>query len=409
MIKSKTQYYLKQVNRLLLLMLFAFPILPLKIAVVLILIFSFSTILNYFLVQRVELKFSYLLLLTLSFPLLYFINYLVYPQSHAAWFEFEKRISLLAMPLIFSITWVDVKKSTLFGVYNVSVLLLSSGVLVYLFVFGINQGFFSGGLSYAIRSTVELISSIHPTYFSFFAGFSFYLVLSNLLKQKFRPLNFLLRILQLFVLAAILVLLASRIFFLSSLLIIPYIIIRSRLIIIYKAGMISFFVLSLALSVIFIPGLRQRSSELEIKNFKIPGNSEINSTNLRLGIYHCSFELLKENFIWGVGTAKLQQKLNNCYESIHVDELHENNYNTHDEYLNIWLGLGLAGLMLFLAILILSFKRSLLNEEHLLFLLLFSIFCLTENLLARQYGNFLFVVFNYYFLFSKNQSLKTIG
>ena len=403
---TKYKYYLKLINIYLLIMLFAFPIFPLKLSVIVILTFSFSSIINYFFVENVKLKFNYLLLFSIIFPLLYFINYLLYPESFDAWFEFEKRIALFGMPIIFGVTQIDINKSKLFFAYNLSVIILCLVVLIHLLFFDINETYFIGGLSYALRTTIEEQTTIHPTYFSLFTGFSFYIILNNLVKNEFLPIKFLLNIINLLILVVLLILLASKIFFLSTLLIIPLIIFKSRLKTLFKVGVICFFYLLFTLSMIFIPSLNQRLSELNFNKIEVPKNNDINSTNLRFGIYHCSFELLKNNFIWGIGTAKLQQELNKCYTSINITELLNKNYNTHNEYLNVWLSLGVFGILVFLSILILSFKKSKMNDEHYLFMFLFCIFCLTENLLSRQHGVFMFVIFNYYFLFPKTKQVK---
>lgn len=406
MIKHNSKYHLQQINIFLLLLLFAFPILPLKVSVIVVLALSFSSIINYFFVEKVKFNFNFILLLTLIFPLLYFIEYLLNKESFHAWFEFEKRIALLAMPLLFSITQVNIKKSKLFFAYNLSVIVLAIGVFLYLLIVGINQSHLVGSLSYAVRTSIEELTSIHPTYFSFFVGFSFYLIFNNLLKNKFLWVKFLLNLIHLFVLGILLILLASKIFFISTLVIIPIIVIKSRLQIIYRIGIICFFFTLLTFSVIFMPVLNERMSELNFSKIEIPTNDEINSTNLRFGIYHCSIELLKNNPFLGVGTANLQQELNKCYDSLNISALNTRVYNTHNEYINIWLGIGLIGLLVFLSILFISFKKSLTNDEHLIFLLLFCILCFTENLLSRQHGVFMFVIFNYYFVFSKSKQVK---
>jgi len=406
MTKSKSKYYLQQINLFLLLMLFAFPIIPLRYSGILMIVFGLSCFINYFFVNRLKYKFDYVLIITLIFPLLYLTNYFLNPESFDSWFAFEKRISLFVMPILFSFTVINIKRHKLFLAYNLSVLVLSAGVLIYLLFFGINEEHLVGGQFYAIRTTIEEITLIHPTYFSLFVGFSFYIILNTLIKSKYHLLNSTLKLLHLFVLLIALILLASKMFFLSTFVIIPIIIIKSKLKTIYRIGMICFFYLLIILSVIFVPNLNQRLSELDFSKIEIPKNNEINSTNLRFGIYHCSIELLKENYILGLGTAKLQQELNNCYKSINVNELHKINYNTHNEYINIWLGLGLFGLLVFLLILFFSFRKSLANDEHFIFLLLFCIFCITENLLARQHGIFLFAIINYYFVFNKTKHLN---
>ena len=135
----------------------------------------------------------------------------------------------------------------------------------------------------------------------------------------------------------------------------------------------------------------------------IPTEIEANATNSRLGIYHCSLEVIKQNFLFGAG-GELQNKLNGCYGEIGINRLQEKNINTHNEYFNIFAGLGIFGIMIFLLLIILSFKSAKSDPYQLMFLGLFCLVCLTENLLSRQQGVFFFALFNYYFLFGKQIS-----
>jgi len=405
MTKYNTPYYLKKINTSLLLLLFAFPIFPLRISAFIMVLFGISCFVNYFLVEKVKLKFDFLLILSLLFPLLYLLSYFIYSKSFDSWFEFEKRIALIVIPVLYSFTRIEITKSKLLLAYNISVNVLSLLVLIYLLFWGINEVHLIGGKSYAIRASIADLTSIHPTYFSFFVGFSFFIILNKLLQGNYKSTGLVLNILSLCILTIMLILLASKILFIASLVIIPIIVIKSDLKKIHRLGIIGIFALFISLSIIFIPNLNQRFSELEITSFSIPQNSEINSTNQRLGIYHCSFELLKKNFVLGLGTAKLQQKLNECYKSIHISELEKRDYNTHNEYLNIWLGMGFIGLLLFLSILFLSFRKSMSNIEHFIFLVLFCFLCLTENILSRQHGVFFFVIVNYFFVFANSKQI----
>lgn len=136
----------------------------------------------------------------------------------------------------------------------------------------------------------------------------------------------------------------------------------------------------------------------------IPTEENTNSTNSRLGIYHCSIEVIKNNFVFGTGTANLQSQLNSCYSTIGIKRLYQENFNTHNEYLNIFAALGIIGITIFLLLIIFSFKSAWHNPYHLIFLGLFCLICLTENLLSRQQGVFFFALFNYYFLFGRRIS-----
>ena len=120
----------------------------------------------------------------------------------------------------------------------------------------------------------------------------------------------------------------------------------------------------------------------------------------RIYIYDCSICLIKKEILFGYGVGNVQQKLNDCYQ--------EKNYvvaefkslgqeiNTHNYYFHVWLSAGLLALFFLLYMFGYNFYIAfkLRNFTYLFFLLMFSLSLLTENVLVRMYGVFLFAVMN---------------
>jgi O-antigen ligase len=81
------------------------------------------------------------------------------------------------------------------------------------------------------------------------------------------------------------------------------------------------------------------------------------------------------------------------------------NYNTHNEYLNIWFSAGIIGLLVFICSLFLSFKHAFKHKKftYLFFLIFMSICFFTENYLERQAGIMLYTWFQCLFLFSPKE------
>jgi O-antigen ligase len=68
-------------------------------------------------------------------------------------------------------------------------------------------------------------------------------------------------------------------------------------------------------------------------------------------------------------------------------------FNTHNQFLDIWLIAGLPGLSILLALFIVPFLKQKTYSEMLTVLVLFFLFMLVENIFQRQIGCFLFGIF----------------
>ncbi|MDP5104873.1 MAG: O-antigen ligase family protein [Polaribacter sp.] len=136
---------------------------------------------------------------------------------------------------------------------------------------------------------------------------------------------------------------------------------------------------------------------------KTSKTSEFNSSNVRNGIYYCDLKLIKESPFIGVGIGDLQAELNKCYnKEIGAKVYTWRDYNTHNQYAFFWISSGFLGLSLFLLLIFNLFKKSIKNEDYLLFYLsiLTVIIFFTENLLERSDGVLFFGFFTGLFYFN---------
>lgn len=141
----------------------------------------------------------------------------------------------------------------------------------------------------------------------------------------------------------------------------------------------------------------QRFKEIVDTKWEPPVGIHHNSTNLRIGTYNCSFELLRSNWVTGMGVGDVQPALNECYQTKgYSDVMYLESYNSHSEYLNIWLNIGVVGIGLFLLSLSLPLWRSLRQGNYLYaaFLGLMILSFITECVLERQRGIYLYAFFN---------------
>lgn len=120
----------------------------------------------------------------------------------------------------------------------------------------------------------------------------------------------------------------------------------------------------------------------------------------RIYVYDCSIDLIMQHPLLGHGVGDVQQKLNACYDQRnYVVAQHRSvgsEINSHNYYLNIWLSAGIFGLIALLFLfghnIFLAVKSR--NYVYLFFLIALGLSLLTENILVRMAGVFLFAIFN---------------
>ena len=115
------------------------------------------------------------------------------------------------------------------------------------------------------------------------------------------------------------------------------------------------------------------------------------STSVRLGIYDCSWAIIKKQLLVGYGVGDAQRELNLCYAN-KSDILLMHRFNSHNQYLDITIKTGLTGLLIFLGFLIINFLNAI-NKKNQLLIMILALYCilfLVENVLSRQSGVILF-------------------
>jgi O-antigen ligase len=119
------------------------------------------------------------------------------------------------------------------------------------------------------------------------------------------------------------------------------------------------------------------------------------STAVRLLIWHESMEIVKENFLLGVGTGDANDVLQNRYKENGLTGALEHNLNTHNQFFQTAIALGVVGLLVLFILTIGVLIYALIKKQTLL--ILFSIIIilnfLVESMLQTQSGNLFFVGF----------------
>ncbi len=135
--------------------------------------------------------------------------------------------------------------------------------------------------------------------------------------------------------------------------------------------------------------------------------SNYDSYLARTNIWKPGWAAIKENFWTGTAPGDAQEVLNAKYtefgylEGVDV-------YNLHNEYLQVVLELGLLGLVVFLALLALQFRKAIKAKQpiYLAFLIIFSLGCVTESMMNRNKGVVTFTAIALVLFQAQNSSLK---
>ncbi len=117
--------------------------------------------------------------------------------------------------------------------------------------------------------------------------------------------------------------------------------------------------------------------------------------SLRILSWDASIEIIRDNWLIGVGEGNKESKLLEMYLAKGYDEPAKEIYNSHNLFLDFLLGGGIIGLGVFLAGLFSLVVRSLRKHDFVLMALVFvfSFAALFENLLTRFSGNLFFAIF----------------
>ena len=133
---------------------------------------------------------------------------------------------------------------------------------------------------------------------------------------------------------------------------------------------------------------------LELKATDV--KAERNIINLRLVKWKASYEVFTKSPVLGVSASDLRNELTDYYAKNNQLYAKAQRYTSHNQYMYILASSGIIGLIIFLSILLYPLKS---NRETVFFIIIFALFCLSEDVLHRQQGQIYFVFM--YAFFSK--------
>jgi len=179
----------------------------------------------------------------------------------------------------------------------------------------------------------------------------------------------------------------------------------------YKTLIITFVTLNAFLisTVYLSPVTKIRITEaLTTIDPSIGGETEItNAVNMRVVNWRCSIEIIIDNLLFGVGTGDDKIYLNQCYLNYNMG-INNPYLNSHNDFLQTGVNFGLIGMFLFGLVLFIPLIVAVRKKHHLyvIFLILFTLSCLTVSLLNGQKGTIFYGFFNSLLVFQYYRTTK---
>lgn len=349
--------------------------------------------------------------LLISFLLLYLFDLIgiIYSSNKVAALSIaEKQFPLFVFPLVIltsnSFSRIRVEKLLWVFVYSVTIACLCC--IGYAFYRNNYWDFFSSpNWFYFSYSDLTEPIGIQPIYLAFYVEFAVFIGLIQL-HRKWSYMKLRIRFLIILLIVSlyfIILLLAGKMAILSATIGVAvtlfYFFYRAKRI---WLGLVSVLLVILCSAILVsqLPVVKERFLSLfgiEKTSEWVYGDPNKNrpSTEVRLVKWDASLNLISKNWLIGVGPGDVQSELNKVYDQLDFQLGIQENFNSHNQFLQTWLSTGLFGLLAMSATLFLTFKRAIGDGDLLLFILCFIIVanCLTESILERQYGIFFYSIF----------------
>lgn len=139
----------------------------------------------------------------------------------------------------------------------------------------------------------------------------------------------------------------------------------------------------------------------ELESYKNEGSIGYSSIVQRLTYIKSAWHAIKKNIWLGVGWGDIMSSLDTYYEDCNINLSPELRYMPHNQYLTVWVGAGLIGLILFLAAMIYPFFSTK-KHKHFLplyFFVLIMVSMLIEDTFETHIGISFAAIFASLFIF----------
>jgi len=303
-------------------------------------------------------------------------------QHKTDWFAVEKAHSFWIFPLCFIFLKKEIPTINYLIFHRImaySMAALAVLTSMYFLLFGFNfTALEQHDFIFRYRNEINQLIHIHPTYLSLMAVYSLLFLFHS--ASKFSTMLNRIHLIIALILFAFTYFLAARLVWMAGTVSLMILILLSKHISAgWKIGIL------IALTILVAGMFAANPRTAEFFSFK-EDHTATNSLKVRSVIFSCSISLIPEALPLGLGAAETQKKLNACYGNEPV--FTSQSFNTHNQYLDYLLCLGIPGILFLLLILVAGFMVAWkdYNLLFLSFLILSSIIMLGENILNRQSG-----------------------
>ncbi|KAF2511336.1 O-antigen ligase family protein [Flavobacterium foetidum] len=281
-------------------------------------------------------------------------------------------------------------KEKIILIYCICISLISIYIIVY-YINDIPNHRFNW---YYARFNLENTIHIHGTYISLWTGVAILFIFDLLAKNQEKTFKFkaILIFVSLVLLTSLIIINARM-----SLYAVLFLISLNSYFYFYKKRQVNLKLIIIPLILLFsgVIFLSQRyQDDIQFLNKNTIANSS------RYTICYCSLKVIKDSHFLGTNNGSIQSKLNSCYNGYGFEDLSKDNLNSHNQYLDYFMKGGFLLFLAFSASLFIKLKTALKDKNYLYFsiTLLFSFAFLTENVLVRQYGIYIFIFCDILFL-----------
>lgn len=161
----------------------------------------------------------------------------------------------------------------------------------------------------------------------------------------------------------------------------------------FSANRIKFTIIGLTILCFTIYSVKNK---LEHFNFNYDiSDPTLSMIGIRMAIWDCTWQAIQESWLLGAGTGDAHHALIEKYKINNFNIGLTNDFNSHNMFLQYWLSNGLLALGLFLSGFLILFRKSIQYKNLIFFsfILLFTLFSITESTLRTQKGLLFFVFF----------------
>jgi O-antigen ligase len=334
------------------------------------------------------------------------------PYKQQAYFELEKKMGLILFPLMLIFNSLDLNK---YKLHFLKMMCISSIITIsYLFLDALRTILFLGLPLKSLFSSLFINQNfsspidIHATYLSMYVCFSICISIYLIVNENNRFLKNVF-IAGLLILTAGLFQLSSRAVVVSLLIIIniciPLLLIKKsqKKIFVLTTGLIT---LSVFIIFMNIRSYRERYLMDLVADLSKSGLN-IDVIEPRVTRWHSAMKLVAQAPFTGYGNGAEIPVLKEQYFKDRLFDSYLNELNAHNQYISFLVQEGIAGLLIYLAVLYAGFAKSVRQKDFnfMCFLVIISVVSFSENILDTNKGVFFFSLFFTLFILTNGPGL----